>query len=46
MPSPDPKRVFIVYGRNSRAHEALKLFLRALKLNPLDFDEVKNDLGG
>jgi predicted nucleotide-binding protein len=46
MPVPDPTRVFIVYGRNRQAHGALKLFLRALKLNPLDFDEVRNDLGG
>jgi predicted nucleotide-binding protein len=46
MTTPDPTRVFIVYGRNRDAHGALKLFLRALKLNPLDFDEVRNDLGG
>ncbi len=43
---PDPKRVFIVYGRNSKAYDAMRLFLRALKLDPLDFDEVRNEIGG
>jgi len=43
---PDPRRVFVVYGRNGRALAAMQLFLRALKLDPLDFDTVKNDLGG
>jgi predicted nucleotide-binding protein len=42
----DPKKVFIVYGRNSDAHNAMRLFLRALELSPLDFDEVRNRLGG
>lgn len=44
--SPDPRRVFVVYGRNGKALSAMRLFLRALKLDPLDFDTVKNDLGG
>jgi predicted nucleotide-binding protein len=46
MSSIDAKRVFIVYGRNTAAHNAMKLFLQALKLDPLDFEEVRNDLGG
>ena len=43
---PNPRRVFVVYGRNGKALAAMRLFLRALKLDPLDFDTVKNDLGG
>jgi len=43
---PDKNRVFIVYGRNKNAHSAMVQFLHSLKLNPLDFDEVRNDLGG
>lgn len=44
--APDPKRVFVVYGRNGKALAAMRLFLRALKLEPLDFDTVKDELGG
>lgn len=44
--TPDPRRVFVVYGRNGKALAAMRLFLRALKLDPLDFDTVRNDLGG
>lgn len=44
--SPDPKKVFVVYGRNSEALDAMRLFLRALELSSLDFDEVRNQLGG
>lgn len=44
--NPDPKKVFVVYGRNADAHSAMRLFLRALELSPLDFDEVRNTLGG
>jgi hypothetical protein len=46
MDSPDPKRVFVVYGRNEKAHNAVKLFLQSLKLDPLTFDEVRNELRG
>src|SRR5260370_34404358 len=46
MASPNPKRVFIVYGRNDKAYNAMKLFLQSLKLDPLTFDEVRNELGG
>ena len=35
-----------MYGRNGKALAAMRLFLRSLKLDPLDFDTVKNDLGG
>ncbi len=42
----DAKEVFIVYGRNAFAYEALKCFLRSLELRPLEFDEVRNQIGG
>jgi len=43
---PNPRRVFIVYGRNVKAYQAMVQFLRSLKLDPLEFDEVKNAMGG
>lgn len=46
MDSPDPKRVFIVYGRNQKAYNAMRLFLQSLRLDPITFDEVRNQLGG
>jgi len=42
----DPRKVFIVHGRNTLARDAIVLFLRALKLDALDFDEVRNELRG
>lgn len=44
--APDPSRVFIVFGRNSKAYNAMRLFIQSLGLSPLGFDEVRNDLGG
>jgi predicted nucleotide-binding protein len=46
MVLPNQKRVFIVYGRNEKAYNAMRLFLQSLKLEPLTFDEVRNELGG
>jgi len=46
MSFPDPRRVFIVYGRNTKAYDAMRLFLQSLKLDPLTFDEVRNTLRG
>jgi predicted nucleotide-binding protein len=40
------KRVFIVYGRNIKAYNAMTLFLQSLGLEPKDFMEVRNELGG
>jgi predicted nucleotide-binding protein len=42
----DPKRVFVVYGRNKKAYEQVVLFLRALKLDPVPFSEVTASAGG
>jgi predicted nucleotide-binding protein len=44
-PVADPKRVFVIYGQNTDAHHQMLMFLRALKLDPRDFDEVARELG-
>lgn len=43
--APDPKKVFIIHGRNTAARVAVEQFLKALKLEPLDFDELAADMG-
>lgn len=43
---PDPKKVFIVHGRNHEARDAMKKFLTSLGLDSYDFDEAKADVGG
>lgn len=43
---PDPKKVFIIHGRNVAARTALEQFLRALNLQPVDFDQLAADQGG
>lgn len=42
----DPKKVFIIHGRNVAARTALEQFLRALNLQPVDFDQLAADQGG
>jgi predicted nucleotide-binding protein len=42
---PDPKRVFVIYGRNTSAYDQMVKFLRALKLNPKGFNEVSSECG-
>lgn len=46
MNSSEHRRVFIVYGRNEGAYDAMVLFLRAAGLEPFSFNQVKNELGG
>jgi predicted nucleotide-binding protein len=43
---PDKSKVFIIYGRNLQARTAACLFLRSLKLEPVDFEDLAADLGG
>jgi predicted nucleotide-binding protein len=40
----DPKRVFIIYGRNTMARDALARFLSSLGLVPWEFDELVNEM--
>ena len=42
---PDPKRVFVIYGRNTAAYDQMVKFLRALKLDPRGFFDVSADCG-
>jgi hypothetical protein len=42
----ESRRVFVVYGRNRRAHAAAVLQLRALGADPLDFEHIRARLGG
>jgi predicted nucleotide-binding protein len=37
---PDPRSVFVVHGRNARARDAMFTFLRALGLQPIEFNEA------
>ncbi len=45
MPVPDKRKVFVIHGRNIDARTAVDHFLKALKLEPLDFDELAADMG-
>lgn len=42
----NPRRVFIIHGRNLNAAVELARFVRALGLEPLDFDELRAEMGG
>jgi predicted nucleotide-binding protein len=37
---PDAKSVFVVHGRNEKVRRSMFQFLQALKLNPLEWDEL------
>jgi len=41
----DPRNVFVVYGRDSEATEAMWTFLEALGLHPLSWDELVRSTG-
>jgi hypothetical protein len=43
---PDPRKVFIIHGRDSAAPEQMAIFLRSLGLIPLSFGEVRKEMGG
>lgn len=42
----DPKKVFIIYGRNGKAFAAMRDFVRSLGLEPSDFNQLVADRGG
>src|SRR5262245_61974869 len=44
--APDRRRVFVIYGHNLAAYQALVAFLRALGLRPWSFEELSSELGG
>ena len=41
----DPRDVFVVYGRNTAAYEAMLTFLRALDLHPVDWNDLWTETG-
>lgn len=42
---PDPKKVFIIHGRNTNARKAVEQFVRSLGLTPIDFEQLAADSG-
>lgn len=40
MPKPDPRKVFVVHGRNSRLRDDFFNFFRAIKLEPIEWSEA------
>jgi hypothetical protein len=42
--SRDTKRVFVIHGRNSLLVEEFRMWLRTLGLDPITFDEVRNNM--
>lgn len=42
----DPRKVFVVYGRNWRAVQQLNMFLRSLDLSVIDFQRTSAEMGG
>jgi predicted nucleotide-binding protein len=45
-PAADPKRVFIIHGRNMEARKQMGIFLRAIGLDPINFDDLRASLKG
>lgn len=46
QPTVDPRKVFIIHGRNTAAAREMQRFLSALDLSPVDFDELRARMGG
>jgi predicted nucleotide-binding protein len=42
---PDKRKVFVIHGRNHAVRDAVFHFLRALRLEPIDFDQLAADQG-
>jgi predicted nucleotide-binding protein len=42
----DPKKVFLIHGRNSAAPEQMGIFLRSMGLEPVWFRDVRKTMGG
>jgi predicted nucleotide-binding protein len=42
----DPKKVFIIHGRNDAARQQMVYFLRALSLDPINFQDLRSTMGG
>ncbi|UVT27707.1 nucleotide-binding protein (plasmid) [Rhodococcus pyridinivorans] len=44
-PSPDPRKVFVIHGRNGTARNQIFAFLRALGLSPIEWDQAVHETG-
>ena len=44
-PKSDPRKVFVIHGRNDAARSALFTFLRAIGLHPLEWSEIVKETG-
>lgn len=42
----DPKKVFIIHGRNLEARKQMGIFLRGCGLTPINFDDLRAEMGG
>lgn len=45
MEQPDPRRVFVVHGRNQAARSAVSAFLRSIDLQPIEWSEAVRNTG-
>lgn len=43
--SPDPRKVFVIHGRNSAARNQIFAYLRALGLSPIEWDQAVHATG-
>ncbi|CAH0300374.1 hypothetical protein SRABI91_04522 [Rhodococcoides fascians] len=43
--SPNPRKVFVIHGRNSAARNQIFSFLRALGLSPIEWDQAVHETG-
>ncbi|WP_018297451.1 TIR domain-containing protein [Corynebacterium lubricantis] len=45
LPSPDPRKVFVIHGRNGVARDQIFTFLRALGLAPMEWEQAVHETG-
>lgn len=43
---PDRRKIFVIHGRNLKARKEMGIFLRALGLEPMNFADLRAEMGG